>query len=169
MTPLREAAFSLLPKKQGIFLRCDRGEALYVTNAPARTDERIDWDMAGFSCRAEGKLVFLTPEAVWIGRLEQWLAIKTEARLAAAVWHADFQETAEADMALLIEGVKLIELQGDIRGYEKKVRQRAAVCLREKRGGGTIHVCALIADYLNGGGNQDEDSMDGTRLLCGHD
>ena len=157
MTPLREAALSLIPENQGIFLRCDRGEALYVTNAPARTETPIDWETAGFAVRTEGKLVFLTPDAAWIGRLEEWLAAKTDARLACAIRPADFHETADMDMALLIEGVKLIELRGDVRGYEKKVRQRAAVCLREKSGGGTLGVCALITDYLNEGGNQNED------------
>ena len=157
MNPLREAALSLIPENRGIFLRCDRGEALYVSNAPARTEIPIDWEKSGFSVRAEEKLVFLTPDAAWAGRLEAWLAAKTDARLACAVRSADFHETADEDMALLVEGVKLMELRGEVRGYEKKVRQRAAVCLREKRGGGTLGVCALIADYLNEGGNRDED------------
>ena len=156
MTPLREAVLSLLPDKKGIFLRCDRGEALYVTNAPARTDEQIDWESAGFSYSTVGKLCFLIPQTEWVDRLEQWLAPKTEARLAADIRHADFHETAEEDAALLIEGVKLMELQGDVRVYEKKIRQRAAVCLREKRGGGTLGVCALMIDFLNEGGKTDE-------------
>lgn len=156
MTPLREAALSLIPANRGIFLRCDRGEALYVSNAPARTEMPFDWESVGFACRTEKNLVFLTPEAAWAGRLEEWLAPKTDARLARVIRHADFHETADEDMALLIEGVKLMELRGDVRGYEKKVRQRAAVCLREKRGGGTLSACALIADFLREGGNKDE-------------
>ena len=66
-------------------------------------------------------------------------------------------KVCEADFALWIEGIKRLEMNADAAGYEKLVRQRAAVCLREKRGGGTIVSCALMADYLNEGGIDDED------------
>jgi len=158
MTPLRAAVLSLLPGAKGIFLRCDRGNALYVTNAPARTDEKTDWAGSGFEHRTEGKLIFLTPQAEWIDRIEQWLENRTDAqRLRKAVGHADFQEISREDLSLFIEGVKRLEMRGDAEEYEKRVRQRAAVCLREKRGGGTLRACALIADFLREGGNRNED------------
>lgn len=157
MTPLREAALALLPDKKGIFLRCDRGTHLYVTNAPAFTDEQIDWAGTGFSCEAQGRLVFLSPENEWMERMEIWLRARTKPHgLAASLGNACFGEIMDEDRALFTEGVKLLEVKGDVRGYEKKVRQRAAVCLREKRGGGALVVCGLIADFLNEGGKEDE-------------
>lgn len=157
MTPLRKAALAILPEKKGIFLRCDRGSALYVTNAPAFTDESIDRGSAGFFCRTEGKLLFLSPGDAWIEQMEEWLRARTAFdRLAASLKNACFGETLDEDRALFIEGAKLLEMKSDARAYEKKVRQRAAVCLREKRGGGALVVCGLIVDFLNEGGYEDE-------------
>jgi len=158
MTPIREAALDLLSGVKGAFLRCDRGSSLYVTNAPMRTDAEIGWERAGFHQRTEGKLCFLMPDELWIGRLEGWIDRRVkEKRLAGRVENACFGEVGEADFALWIEGIKRLEMNADAAGYEKLVRQRAAVCLREKRGGGTIVSCALMADYLNEGGMDDED------------
>lgn len=158
MTLIRRAALSCLPEVRGIFLRCDRGRALYVTNAPALTDKAIDWAAAGFSARGDGKLIFLMPEENWIHAIGLWLTDRTVfQRLRSALMNADFGEVLEEDMALFVEGVKLLDMGGDADAYEKRVRQRAAVCLREKRGGGAITVCGLIADFLNEGGKTDED------------
>lgn len=157
MTPLRETVLKLLPQKKGIFLRCDRGSALYVTNSPAFTDAQIDWESAGFVCRTEGKLLFLSPEEAWIDRAEQWLRARTEPHgLSEALRNACFGEVMDEDRALFIEGMKALEMKGDVRAYEKKIRQRAAVCLREKQGGGTLAVCGLMIDFLNEGGKEDE-------------
>ena len=146
-----------LPDVRGLFLRCDRGNSLYVTNAPARTDEQIDWAKAGFSAQDEGKLTFLIPGEEWIAKLEAWLRERVEATyLAGAVRNACFGECLPEDMGLWIEGVKRLEMKGDAAGYEKLVRQRAAVCLRKKTGGGTLVVCALLADLMNEGGIRDE-------------
>lgn len=158
MTPLREAVLSVLPDAKGIFLRCDRGESLYVTNAPMRTDEAIDWASADVHPVSRGSLVFLTPDPCWTGRLQKWLQPRIRTgRLSGAVASADFHQILEEDMALLTEGVKRLEMKSDPVEYNKMVRRRAAVCLREKRGGGTLVCCAMIADFMNEGGNTDED------------
>ena len=102
-------------------------------------------------------MIFLTPEIEWIGRFEEWIAPQVETkRLSEMLGKASFGETIEEDIKLFIEGAKRIELKGDPCGYEKLVRQRAAVCLRGKRGVGALSCCALIADYLNQGGCKDE-------------
>lgn len=157
MTPLREAAISLLPDVRGIFLRCDRGNSLYVTNVPARTEQQIGWMAAGFYQKTDERLTFLTPDTEWIGRFEEWLRPQVrEKRLSEALSRASLGEILEEDMKLFIEGVKRIEMKGEAREYEKLVRQRAAVCLRERKGGGALACCALIADYLNERGRTDE-------------
>ena len=158
MTPMMKAALAHLPEGKGVFLRCDRGDALYVTNYPARSEEDIDWGGTGFSCRQEGALCFLSLKEDWIGPFEAWMRERVcRTTLTDAIAHAAFPETDAEDMALWTEGVKRMEMRGDAAGYGKLVRQRAAVCLREKRGGGTLIVCALMADRMNEGGCFDED------------
>lgn len=148
MNPLREAAQKQIAHIQGVFLRCDRGIGLYITNAALRSDEAIDWAAAGFEAQTKGKMTFLMPKDVWIELFEDWLRPQVRYRqLHESIGNADFGEIEDADRKLWIEGIKQLEI-GSNRNYEKAVRQRAAVCLRAKRGGGTIKVCALIADAL---------------------
>lgn len=158
MTPMRRAALELLPEGQGVFLRCDRGSALYVTNAPGRTGAVINWAAAGWSCTERAGLAFLVPEDRWIGLFMQWARGQVRsAWMTGETENASFGGILPEDRALWIEGVKRLELHGDVSGYEKLVRQRAAVCLREKRGGGSIAACALIVDLMHEGGYTDED------------
>ena len=67
---LREAAASAA---EGAFVRRDRGDALFVTDAPRRRRD-VDWaerfGAAGFICREENGLARLTPGADWMARLE---------------------------------------------------------------------------------------------------
>lgn len=158
MNPVRQAALALLPEVRGVFLRCDRGNSLYVTNAPALTDEKIDFESAGFIRKGEKGLIFLTPGEEWAERIKTWLETRVPVQsLSCSMGGPAFGSIRDEDMLLLIEGIKALEMYDNARDYEKKVRQRAAVCLREKQGGGTLRVCALMVDYLNGGGNTDED------------
>ena len=158
MTPVRYAAEECLRGIRGAFLRCDRGDRLYVTNAQIKMREAIDWRKAGFHAENVGNLTFLTPDKGWIGRFAEWIGQEVrEKRFSDTVRNACFGETDEEDMKLWIDGMKRLEMKGDAAGYEKLVRQRAAVCLRERRGGGTLPACALIVDLMNEGGFEDED------------
>lgn len=158
MNPVRAAAQARLEQMKGAFLRCDRGTALYVTNAPVRSEQEIDWAEAGFNARTEGKLTFLTPGLCWLEPFGRWVQAKAgEPHLSSAVSNACFGDAEEADVRLWIEGIKRMELKNPAQEYEKMVRQRAAVCLREKRGGATLPVCGLIVDFLNEGGEANED------------
>lgn len=157
MNPIRRAAAEKLSGIRGAFLRCDRGNALYVTNAPVMIDEKIDWDAAGFFAREEGKLCFLVPGEGWIGSFEEWARGQVQcARLSKAVCNASFGAVEPEDMRLFAEGIKRFEMKGDAAGYERLVRQRAAVCLRERSGGGTLVACALIVDMMTEGGTGNE-------------
>lgn len=157
MNPIRRAAAEKLSGIRGAFLRCDRGNALYVTNAPVMIDEKIDWDTAGFFAREEGKLCFLVPGEGWIEPFEAWARAQVQcARLSGAICNAGFEQTDKEDMRLFIDGIKRLEMKGDAAGYERLVRQRAAVCLRERSGGGTLVACALIVDMMTEGGTGNE-------------
>jgi len=148
MNPLREAAQRQLTGIKGAFLRCDRGEALYITNAALRSQREIDWAEAGFEACMKGRMTFLVPKDEAAAAFEAWLYPRVAKRfLYEHVSNADFGLVEEADRRLWIEGVKQLEMRTKL-DYEKAVRQRAAVCLRQRVGGGTIRVCALIADAL---------------------
>ncbi len=148
MNPLRSAAQQRLADIRGAFLRCDRGEALYITNAAVRSEKVIDWAAAGFDAHMNGKMTFLVPKDEWIESFEEWLCPQVkDAYLQKSLANADFGSIEEADRMLWIEGIKQLEMRTNT-DYEKAVRQRAAVCLRTKSGGETISVCALIADAL---------------------
>lgn len=158
MTPIRRAVQETLPDERGVFLRCDRGNALYVSNYPARTETQIDWPALGFHDRVEGGLAFLTPDGRWMKEFERWARERVSFPvLTEAVKNADFGGLQPEDMSLFVEGVKSLELRSDAAVYERAVRQRAAVCLRTKCGGAAITACALIADLMNEGGIKDED------------
>ena len=156
MNPIREAAYQQIADIRGAFLRCDRGEGLYITNAALKCDCTIDWTEVGFEARDKGKMTFLVPKDLWIQPFEEWLRPQVRyPRLYENIGNADFGSIEEADRRLWVEGIKQLEI-GSNRNYEKAVRQRAAVCLRTKHGGGTIRVCALIADALRLSEKEDE-------------
>lgn len=169
MTPMRKAAQELLPKAKGVFLRCDRGEHLYVTNAPARTEKRADWEKAGFLYEEKGGLAFLDVQDEWNEQFLSWAQKKIRISEAARqLGRANFGCIEAADRMLFVEGIKRLEMKGNAEEYDRLVRQRAAVCLRKRQGGGTLPACAMIVDMMRGGW-KDEDSMDGPCLLCGGD
>lgn len=152
MTPVREAALELLDGVKGAFLRCDRGNALYVTNAPMRTEQKIDWKAAGFRVREERGLAFLSPDDQWTDRIYEWALEHVRMSLSEeSIARASFGNTEEDDRRLFTEGIKRLEMKGSAEEYDRLVRQRAAVCLRKKQGGGTLPVCALMVQMMRGG------------------
>lgn len=152
MTPVREAALELLGGVKGVFLRCDRGDALYVTNEPMRTEQKIDWEAAGFRVREERGLAFLLPDDCWADRIYEWASERVGMSPSEeSIARASFGNTEEDDRQLFIEGIKRLEMKGSAEEYGKLVRQRAAVCLRKKQGGGTLPVCALLVQMMRGG------------------
>ena len=146
--PIRRAAEERLKDIRGAFLRCDRGNALYVTNVLVRTDEEIDWKACGFEAQVRGKMTYLVPDDSQIDAFERWAHEQCNAPyLMRSVANAVFSMEAE-DTDLWVRGIKCLEMRGNAAEYEKAVRQRAAVCLRQRRGGGTLALCALIADMM---------------------
>ncbi len=153
ITPMRQAAQAALPEMRGIFLRCDRGEALYVTNAPQRMAAAIDWESVGFHARVERGLCFLTPRDEWIERFCAWAQTAQDEEAERLSRAAQDEDIHQEDRALWLAGVKLLEMGADgmhLMLYEKRARQRAAVCMREKRGGGALRAAALCIAMMKG-------------------
>lgn len=135
---VRGAARALLP--EGAFLRRDRGEALFVTDAP-RFGGSVDWAGAGFLCRA-GHLARLTPGPEWLYRLEGSCPEPPDA-LSTSFQRFSGDIDVEA-LSLFAEGMKALDGGTWDAKYDRRLRQRAAVCLRERLPGGGLYACALV-------------------------
>lgn len=129
---LRARAKAHLPEKA--FLRRDRGEALYVTNAPA-----LGWDgeIPGFSVRREDKLAYLTP-------LPDAFEECGYAPDALAERLSRFRGASGETMGLYAACLKCVAAPdiGQWEACDRAVRQAAAVALR-KGGGEGLYECAL--------------------------
>ena len=137
----------LLPERA--FLRRDRGDALFITNAPALADCTpllTSLGTAGFLCETRGNLMRISPGPNFLVALEQALApcdflSQSLERLRGRI------PCAEA-LALFAQGIRLLEhaAPSDTDGYVRRTRQLAAICLRKKLGG--AYACALICHTL---------------------
>lgn len=140
--PLRARAEGALSGCGRAFLRCDRGEGLYVTNAPLDEQRLCALAQAGFRAERQGALWRLFPQEGLLTAAEEWLSGEEEPLRLPAL-----REIEPADWALFCEGVKRLELPFDapaLQRYERRVRQRAAECMRTGRGGGLLTLCSRM-------------------------
>ena len=140
---LRAAARGALPG--GALLRRDRGEGLFVTDAPRRYPDS-GWEAAlaraGFEARVGDRgLASLRPGAPWLEALAAAFPDPPDF-LSAALKRFD-GPPEEAGLALFALGAKALEGGFGRADYEKRLRQQAAVCLRAGGGGG-LYACALL-------------------------
>jgi hypothetical protein len=113
--------------------RVDRGGALYLARAPAE----------GFLCEPRGDGWALTPGEALVRAFAAWALPRAgdDALVRALLPVGGGAE----DAPLLLEGIKLIDLaapESALAAYERRLRRRAAVRLREKKGGGLLALCA---------------------------
>ena len=143
---LRAAARAALPARA--FLRRDRGDALFVTNAPA-FDPALQ-DIPGFSAERRGGLLYLLPDASWLARWER-RSPEPPDDLCAKLRRFRGATPDRENLLLIAQGLKLLDggaTPEDTAGYDRAVRRRAAVALRGGCGGG-LYASALIAFQLN--------------------
>jgi len=153
---LRAAASAALPP--GAFLRRDRGDALFITNAP-RIDLRADRAVAllreaGFTCVGSGGLLRLWPAETWLTRLEQ-AAPDPPDDLCRSLIRFRGMSPDGASLQLFALGLRCLDGGEGAARFDRLLRQRAAQCLRESamnpddhpRGGG-LYACALLDHEL---------------------
>ena len=130
---LRAAATATLPA--GAFLRRDRGDALFVTDAP-RVDPRADWALrlagAGFLCAARDGLLRLWPDAGWLTRLEQACPDPPD-DLCRSLLRFRGLSPDGAGLKLFALGLRCLDGGEGAARFDRLLRQRAAQCLRERR------------------------------------
>ena len=148
---LRAAARDALPR--GAFLRMDRGDGLFVTDAPLRAPGS-DWEAAlargGFQIRRRGGLAVLRPGPGWMAAFAKAHPHPPDF-LCASLQRFDGPPEEES-LALFALGLRA---RGDARAaadFDKRLRQRAAVCLRAGGGGG-LYACALLPGPGDGPGS----------------
>ena len=135
----------------GAFLRRDRNAGLYVTNLPAKANDCSSFvrAMAEAGIRAErvGALLRLIPEAQWAAAFVAWAEAQAEpGKLTAQLGKRRGRPVCPEETACWLEGMKRLE-QGDPDGYERALRQAAAVALR-KKSGGLLYACGLCLDLM---------------------
>ena len=136
MTDLRALALSQLPP--GAFLRRDRGDALYVTNAPAR-----GWTgpAAGFSVELCGGIAKLTPDAASMQSCD-FLPDRLATEL------ARFTGASGEAIRIFTACMKCVEAP-DRQSFEKcdrLLRQAAARALRSGGGDGLFYCALALAE-----------------------
>ena len=152
---LRTAAAAALP--EGAFLRRDRGDALFVTDAPrfsAPTDWAARLSGAGFLCADSGGLLRLRPAEVWLTRLEADCPDPPNALCRSLLRFRGLSPDGES-MKLFALGIRCLDGGDGAARFDRQLRQRAATCLRlnamnpndPTRGGG-LYACALLDHEL---------------------
>ena len=152
---LRNAASAALPERA--FLRRDRENALFVTDAP-RLCPDVDWAgrlaAAGFLCESAGGLMRLWPDAGWPVRLEARHPEPPDA-LCASLLRFRGLPPEEDSLRLFALGARCLDGGEGAERFDRQLRQRAAACLRlnamnpthPPRGGG-LYACALLDHEL---------------------
>ena len=150
---LRQAARAALP--EGAFLHRDRGEGLFVTDAPRREPGgrwRAALSEAGFILSEDGGLARLSPAPAWLNRLEARYPEPPDA-LCASLQRFAGEPPEPESLALFALGARALDGEDDHGRFERQLRQRAAACLRlnrtqSTRHGGGLYACALLAHII---------------------
>ena len=139
---LREQAAGCLPPRA--FLKRDRGDALFITNAL-----RIDPDCGivsrlsekGFIVTEDNGLVRILPgRDMLLGSEKRYP--EAPDHLSGTLMRFSGTEPEQENLVLFAQGLRILD--GDpAADYEQRLRKRAAVCLRNHTGGG-LYACAVI-------------------------
>lgn len=117
--------------------RVDRGGALYL----------CEQALPGFAAEKRGAFYALTPDQPLVEAFADWARPKIERDGPLASLMRLSGGEAD-DLSLLLAGIRLLDLAAPdsaVKAYVKRVRQRAAVCLRQKSGGGLLWLCLACA------------------------
>ena len=127
------------------FVRRDRGEGLFITNAPA-----FDPDLRaipGFRTERQGSLLRILPDGDFIARFEEEHALPPDA-LCRSLLRFRGEAISRDGLLLFARGLKLLDAgsaaEAEITEYERSVRMRAALALRGGCGAGALYGSAIL-------------------------
>ena len=130
---LRAAAAAALPP--GAFLRRDRGDALFITDAP-RIDPRADLTAAlaeaGFTCAGADGLLRLWPAESWLTQVEAATPDPPDDLCRSLIRFRGMSPDG-ASLRLFALGLRCLDGGEGAARFDRLLRQRAAQCLRERR------------------------------------
>lgn len=140
---IRERLRPLLPERA--FLRRARGDAAFITNAPQWSE--TDLIPHGFLCSSQGNLLLISPSADFIVDFELKHPDPPDF-FCQTLMRFRGQPPCEEAVKLFAVGVRLLECAdaNEAQQYDHRVRNLAAVCLRENLGG--AYGCALLAHSI---------------------
>lgn len=127
------------------FLRRDRGEYLFVSNAPAFADDLPT--ISGFFFDRRGPLLTILPDESWARELED--CHDAPDHLAASLRRFRGERIDRDALLLLAQGFKIADMgssasESDIFAYDRALRRRAALALRGACCGGGLYAAALL-------------------------
>ena len=140
---MREKIRAALPEKA--FLRRDRGDALFISNAPAF--ENCPEAIPGFLLEKQKGMLCILPDDCWIFRTEAYDAPVPD-HFAASLLRFRGKAPDRENRILFARGIKLLDAassaaEREILSYDRALRQRSALALRGGCGGG-LYACARI-------------------------
>lgn len=146
-TDYRARIRPLLPERA--FLRRDRGDALFITNAPMLSDADVlvrQLQTRGFTGIPAGGLLRIRPGQALVAQLE--LDCAPPDYFCQTLSRFRGRTPSDRSLELFARGVQLLECADPdrVREYIRQTRQLAALCLRKPQGG--AYACALIAHSL---------------------
>lgn len=139
---MRRILRAVLPERA--FLRRDRGDALFVSNAPALGFRESA--VEGFELRIEGELMHILPNEGWMRRTE---AAPPPSPLAESLARFRGEEIERGALLLFAQGLKLLDMgdsapKNELLAFDRALRQRAALALRGGCGGGGLYALAIL-------------------------
>lgn len=140
---MRRAIIPHLPEQA--FLRRDRGDALFISNAPI-----FGFDagcIPRFQLEYAGKMLRIRPDSTWLRELEAHFADPMDDFSRSLLRFRGLEPSSES-MALFYWGCKLLDapaVQSEIERFDQSVRQSAAIALRNGCGGGLYALSLLDA------------------------
>lgn len=137
---MRAQARSLLPPRA--FLRLDRNDYLFVTNAPVFEPSLSE--IPGFIAHRRGSLLCLLPDASWVMRLERKKLLSPD-WLCQSLLRFRNEKPDLDNLKLFARCVRAADnpLPEEMAFCRQAVGQRAAVALRGGCSGG-LYACALL-------------------------
>ena len=140
---MRQALRAALPEKA--FLKRDRGDALFITNALI-FDSSIP-SIPGFILIPDGKLMQVLPDAGWIAEIEKHA--EAPDHLSTSLLRFRSMKADMENLSLCAQGFKLLDMgpsapAAEIEAFEHSLRSRAALALRGAASGGGLYAAAVI-------------------------